>query len=50
MIERGPETNDGIDVFNWSIRNARIQTEVPGGGDVPVHVTTDGGTSASVTP
>jgi hypothetical protein len=50
VVDGGPETNDGVDVFNWSIRNERLNTNVPAGGGLPVSVTTDGGTSASFTP
>lgn len=50
VVDGGPETNDGVDVFNWSIRNERLNTNVPAVGGLPVSVTTDGGTSASFTP
>ncbi|MGJ8697320.1 MAG: Ig-like domain-containing protein [Verrucomicrobiaceae bacterium] len=50
VTDGGPFTNDGVDVWSSVIDNDRIGVFVPAAGGAPVSVTTEGGTSVSVSP
>jgi hypothetical protein len=47
VVDGGPFSNDGVDVFNL---NNSLNVTVPTGGSAPVQVTTEGGASESITP
>ncbi len=50
VVDGGPFTNDGVDVFFSGGENRGLAATVPNGGGPPVSVTTEGGTSNAVSP
>jgi uncharacterized small protein (DUF1192 family) len=47
VFDRGPFSNDGIDVYSGTSLNERLGTTVPIGGTLPYVVSTDGGSSGT---
>src|SRR5204862_52468 len=45
VIDRGPRSDDGIDVFGSAMENDRLLVTVPAEGTLPYEVITDGGRS-----
>lgn len=50
VMDRGPGSNDGLDVDSGGVANGKIVLVVPAGGGTPVTVITAGGVSNPVTP
>ncbi len=49
VMDGGPASDDGIDVFDWSFANQRLSLTVPAGAQLPYRVITEGGISGSAT-
>jgi hypothetical protein len=50
VVDGGPFTNDGVNVWDWTTQNDRADATVPVGGSAPVVIITEGGTSNAVSP
>ena len=45
VVDAGPATDDGIDVYDWNSQNNRIAVTAPADGTLPYEVITSGGSS-----